>query len=99
DGSPDQYDTASRLSFALWDSIPDRDLLGAAARGELETEEHIARHAERMLKHSQAKAKVADFFVHWLELEEGEDLSKDPEAYPDFSDVILADLRTSLEMF
>lgn len=95
----DEYDTASRLSFALWDSLPDAELLTAAREGKLRTPEQISAQTERMLKDVRAKAKVNDFFRHWLEMEEAEDVSKDPKTFPDFSDVILSDLRTSLEMF
>ena len=95
----DDYHVASRLALGLWDSIPDSALLEAAARGELKTEAQVAAQAERMLKDHRAKAKVRGFFHHWQEMEEAEDLSKDPEAFPDFTDSIVSDLRTSLELF
>jgi hypothetical protein len=98
-GQSDDYDIASRLSFALWDSIPDKDLLAAAGQGKLHTPEQIGAQAERMLKDQRAKAKVREFFDHWLEVEKAEDVSKDPKAFPDFNDIVLSDLRTSLELF
>src|SRR5207248_5223628 len=45
-GAPDAYDVASRLSFGLWDSLLDSDLLKAAAAKELSTREQGAKHAE-----------------------------------------------------
>ncbi len=48
-GTPDSYEVASRLSFGLWDSIPDQPLLDAAAKGELGTRENVVRQAERMV--------------------------------------------------
>lgn len=99
DGQTDDFDIASRLSFALWDSIPDARLLEAAAKGHLKREEQIRAEAERMLRDPRTRAKTQEFFHYWLELEEAEDLSKDPVAYPDFTDKIMADLKTSLELF
>lgn len=93
------YLTATRLALALWDSLPDSELLSAAAKGELKTHDQISKHVSRMLKDDRAKTKVNAFFHHWLEMEEAEDLSKDPAEYPDFTDHIIADLRTSLELF
>src|SRR5262249_34441882 len=48
-GGPETYDVAARLSFGLWDSLPDPDLLSAAAAGKLGSREEVARQAERML--------------------------------------------------
>jgi len=96
---PDDYDIASRLSFVLWDSIPDKELLAAAQDGKLRGPEEIGTQAGRMLKDPRAKAKVREFFHHWLEMERAEDVSKDPNAFPDFNDTLLSDLRTSLELF
>ena len=96
---PDDFDIASRLSFILWDSIPDKELLAAAGDGKLRAPEEIAAQANRMLKDRRAKAKIREFFHHWLEMEEAEDVSKDTTAFPDFNDTLLSDLRTSLELF
>jgi len=93
------YLTASRLALSLWDSLPDRELTAAALKGKLKTPEQISAHVTRMLPDDRTKTKLKGFFHHWLEMEEAEDLSKDPAAYPDFTDHILADLRTSLELF
>lgn len=98
-GEPSDYDVASRLALHLWDSIPDQEILAAAAAGELRAPEQISAQARRMLKDPRAKAKLGEFFQHWLEMEEAEDISKDTRAFPDFNDVILSDLRTSLELF
>src|SRR5262249_8239963 len=47
--SEDNYDVASRLSFGLWDSGPDAELLSAATAGKLATKQQVAKQAERML--------------------------------------------------
>ena len=49
-GRPDSYDVASRLSFGLWDSLPDQALLETAASGQLVTHDQVARQAERMVE-------------------------------------------------
>ena len=96
---PDTYDVASRLSFALWDSIPDQELLRAAKDGNLNTKEQVAKQAERMLTDQRAKAKLREFLFAWLKADQARDLAKDAKKYPDFDAAVIADLRTSLEMF
>ena len=98
-GKPDDYEVASRLAMSLWDSIPDPKLLQAAAEGKLRTREQIAAQSARMLGDPRTKAKLRGFFHHWLELERAESISKDAKAFPNFDDKVLADLRTSLELF
>ncbi len=93
------YAVASRLSFALWDSIPDEELLTSAKEGRLNTPQQVTAQAQRMLIHPRARGKVSEFFRHWLEMERATEMSKDKSAFPDFSDTVLSDLRTSLEMF
>lgn len=95
----DPHAMASRLSFALWDSLPDRALLDAAAQGKLGTREQVAAHAERMLGDPRAKAKIREFYHSWLGVDRLEELSKDEKRYPDFTEAIVSDLRTSLDLF
>jgi hypothetical protein len=99
DTAVDDYDVAGRLSFALWDSIPDDELTKAAAAGELRNQDQIARQAQRMLNDPRAKAKVNEFFHHWLPLDAADDISKDPQAFPGFDETVVSDLRTSLQLF
>ncbi len=98
-GTPDSYDVASRLSFGLWDSIPDQALLEAAAKGELGTRENVARHAERMALDPRARSKLRDFFMQWLKVESVPEITKDPKQFPQFDEAMASDLRTSLELF
>lgn len=94
----DPFDTASRLSFALWDTIPDQTLLKAAASGALATREQIAQQAERMASDVRAWPKQRAFFFQWLKLDQYPDLSKDAKRFPDFSPSAATDLRTSLDL-
>lgn len=97
--SPDGYAVASRLSFALWDSLPDRELLDAAAGGRLASREEVARQAERMIDDPRTRAKLRGFLHHWLDLDRARELSKDEERFPDFDQKVVSDLRTSLDLF
>jgi hypothetical protein len=95
----DAYETASRMALALWDSLPDRELLDAAAAGRLDADEGVAREAERMVRDPRARVKVGEFFAQWLRLERFEELPKDPKRFPGFDEAVVSDLRRSLELF
>ncbi len=96
---PDDYEVASRLSFGLWDSLPDRHLMKLAAQGGLHTGEQVSEPAQRMLADPRAHAKMLYFLQQWLQMNRVEDLSKDTTLFPDFTAEIIADLRTSLNLF
>jgi cytochrome c553 len=93
------FDTAARISFALWDSLPDAELSKAAAANQVASREQIGRQAERMLKDPRARTKIHEFFLGWLKVEMAGDLVKDAKRYPGFDLAAAADLRTSLELF
>lgn len=96
---PDDYDTATRLSYTLWDSMPDAALFEAASKGELRTPQQIRAQAERMVNDARAKSKLLAFLHQWLRVDHLGDLSKDPGKYPDFTPEIASDLHTSLDLF
>jgi hypothetical protein len=98
-GGRDAYEVASRISFGLWDSLPDQPLLDAAASGQLVNREQVTRQAERMVSDLRARAKLRDFFLQWLKVEHVPDLAKDPNKFPEFNATIANDLRTSLDLF
>ncbi|MEM6993409.1 MAG: DUF1592 domain-containing protein [Myxococcota bacterium] len=62
------YEIATRLSYLLWNSMPDDALLEAAAQDELGTSERLLAQAERMLADPKAVAVVTDFHEQWLDL-------------------------------
>jgi hypothetical protein len=95
----DDYAVASRLALTLWDSIPDTQLLDAAAAGTLHTPDQVRAQAQRMIADERTKEKVRGFFHHWLDFERAEATSKDPKTFPDFNTEMLADLRESLLRF
>jgi hypothetical protein len=98
-GPVDDHTVAARLALAMWDSLPDAGLREAAGRGELHTREQVRAQASRMIQDPRTRAKLDAFFHHWLAIEEAEDITKDPNAYPGFNPAVVADLRTSLEKF
>ncbi len=99
DATPDDFVVASRLSFGLWDSVPDRELLKAASQGVLRTREQVSAQARRMLGDARARAKMREFLHHWLQMDHVEDLSKDATLFPGFTPEIVGDLRASLDLF
>jgi cytochrome c553 len=98
-GEADPFDVAARLSFALWDSLPDQELWDAAAKGRLKSREQVIAQAERMLGDLRARGKLRDFLFGWLKVDPPPDLSKDPKQFPGFDRAVASDLRTSLELF
>lgn len=98
-GKPDPYNVASRLSFGLWDSSPDEELLKAAERGELNTREQALKQAERMANDPRAWFKLREFFLQWFKVDQFPELAKEAKVYPDFSAEAQSDLRTSFEIF
>jgi hypothetical protein len=98
-GTTDAFDTAARLSFGLWDSIPDQPLWEAAAKNQLATPEQVRKHAERMVQDHRTRAKLRDFLFSWLRIDLGPEITKDSKEFSAFSPDVAADLRTSLELF
>lgn len=84
----DGWEIATRLSYLLWGSTPDEELLDAAADGELDDAEGIEAHARRLLADERARATVRDFHDQWLQLDRYEDVNKDPEAFPGWDPAI-----------
>jgi hypothetical protein len=95
----DGYDAASRLSFVLWDSLPDAELLQAAASGQLSTHQQLLHQAERMVSDRRTRSKLHDFLMQWLKVDPVPDLAKDSVQFPGFDRFAASDLRTSLELF
>jgi mono/diheme cytochrome c family protein len=99
EGEVDSYAVASRLSFALWDSLPDQELLDAAAAGRLASRDDVVRQAERMVLDIRARAKLGRFFLRWLHVEDASHVAKDGKLFPGFGEELVSDLRTSLDLF
>ncbi|MBY0507065.1 MAG: DUF1592 domain-containing protein [Bryobacteraceae bacterium] len=79
------FATASRLSYALWDTMPDTALFAAAERGELNTVAGVKLQVKRMLDHPRAKQSLNDFVSQWLRFDRISTASKDRRRYPLFT--------------
>jgi hypothetical protein len=75
------YEVASRLSYFLWSSMPDDELLSAAARGKLLDEATLGEQTKRMLADPKAWAFVEAFAGQWLQTRSLENVTPDVEAY------------------
>jgi hypothetical protein len=78
------FEIASRLSYMMWNSMPDDELLAAAAAGELDTPEGIEQHARRLLADGRAADPVADFHAQWLHTDRYPNIQKDPMVFPNY---------------
>jgi mono/diheme cytochrome c family protein len=94
----DGWQRASRMSFVLWDSLPDAELRSAAAAGQLATREQVAGQVQRMITDPRFDAKIHEFFIQWMKLDQARELAKDVSLFPDFNRLVASDLRTSLEL-
>src|SRR5215471_8265800 len=77
---------ASRLSFFLWSSIPDDELLTAAEQGKLKDPAVLQQQVRRMLKDPRSQSLVTNFSGQWLYLRELKNRNPDLIMYPDFDD-------------
>ena len=93
------YELASRLSFFLWSSIPDDELLRVAATGTLSKPEILNAQVRRMLADEKSSALVANFAGQWLQLRNLRGIVPNPETFPDFDDNLRQAFRTEAEMF
>jgi hypothetical protein len=79
------YETASRLSYALLNTMPDAELMRAAAAGELGSREAVEKQARRLLAMPQAKATVDEFVAEWLRFDQLLDAVKERAQFPMYS--------------
>ena len=77
---------ASRLSFFLWSSIPDDELIDLAARGELSHPATLERQVRRLLSDARSAALIDNFASQWLSLRSVRGLAPDPNLFPEFDE-------------
>ena len=90
-------DLASRLSFFLWSSIPDDELLEAAEKGDLHKSDVLARQTRRMLADPRSRSLVTNFAAQWLHLRNLDAVTPDPRLFPDFDDNLRQAMRHETE--
>ena len=100
----DGWSRATRLSYFLWNTTPDAELLSAASRGELDSEAGLAAQVDRMVRSPRFKDGVRAFFADFLHLDELSEVTKDSQIYPGFTSGVTAaareqTLRTVVDLF
>jgi mono/diheme cytochrome c family protein len=93
-----EWELASRLSYFLWSSMPDEQLLKAAEEGKLREVSQLLEQARRMLKDRRAKALSENFAAQWLNLRSLDEVSPDPRQFPSFSVPLRNDMRRETEL-
>jgi hypothetical protein len=90
---------ASRLSFFLWSSIPDDELISLAEKGRLKDPAVLDQQVKRMLADNKSAALVQNFAGQWLSLRKLKMLSPDPELFPDYDDNLREAFEKESELF
>jgi mono/diheme cytochrome c family protein len=90
---------ASRLSFFLWSSIPDDELLDAGARGDLKQPAVLERQVRRMLADARSRALVTNFAAQWLWVRNIRLHQPDPIVFPEFDENLRQALEREIQLF
>jgi hypothetical protein len=102
DGAPTAltgHELAARLSYFLWDSMPDDALFAAAETGELYDDDGLEAQVERMLEDPRTAEAIASFHLQWLGVDEIEGLEKDGGVYPAFDATLAASMKAETAAF
>ncbi len=90
---------ASRLSFFLWSSVPDDELIDVAAHGKLHERATLEQQVRRMLADPRSQALSTNFAAQWLYLRNLSGASRDLKAFPNFDDNLREGFRDETELF
>ena len=93
------FDLASRLSYFLWASVPDKELLETAARGTLHTPLVFEKQVRRMLADPKSEALATRFASQWFRLQDLEQIKPDALAYPAYDHLLSEAMRRETELF
>ena len=91
--------TASRLSYSLWDTMPDAELFAAAEHGELATRAGVEKQAQRLLADPRAHESLDEFVSQWLRFDRLVTASKDRRKFPYFTRETVNAMTTEARMF
>ncbi len=83
-GKLDDYALASRLSYLLWRSLPDDELIAAAKAGKLQSDQGLLAQFDRMLTNPKSSRFVSDFVGQWLNLRAVSNTTPDQDLYPEY---------------
>jgi hypothetical protein len=92
-------DLASRLSFFLWATAPDAELVDAATRGDLRTPTALEKQVRRMLADPRAAALATRFAAQWLRLQDLDKIHPDPLQYPQYDHTLGEAMKRETELF
>ncbi|WP_437590918.1 DUF1592 domain-containing protein [Sorangium sp. So ce1000] len=95
---PTPYEMASRLSYLVWQSQPDEELMRAAEADELGTPEQLEAQVRRMLADPKAD-RLLEYFNQWLDIDMLSGMNRDPEVYPDLARNLPGLLREETRAF
>ena len=90
---------ASRLSFFLWGSLPDAELLDAVERGSLKQPAHLEEQVHRMMADDRADAFIGNFVGQWLYLRNLDGIYPDPARFPEFDENLRNAFQRETELF
>ena len=90
---------ASRLSFFIWSSIPDDELLDIAARGRLRTPAVLEQQVRRMLADPKSEALISNFTGQWLSVRSMRTVEPVVNLFPDFDDNLREAMQREVELF
>ncbi|MFO0868063.1 MAG: DUF1592 domain-containing protein [Pirellulales bacterium] len=93
------FELATRLSYFLWNSLPDDELFRAAAQGKLHTDEQLVAQAQRLLRDPRSQALVENFAGQWLQLRNLETFAPDRERFPEYDEALRVAIRRETELF
>jgi Protein of unknown function (DUF1592)/Protein of unknown function (DUF1588)/Protein of unknown function (DUF1587)/Protein of unknown function (DUF1595)/Protein of unknown function (DUF1585) len=90
---------ASRLSFFIWSSIPDDELMDVAVKGKLKNPQVLAQQVRRMLADPRSTTLASNFGAQWLYLRDIDAKSPSPRAFPSFDPSLIRDFHRETELF
>ena len=93
------FELAEKLSFFIWSSLPDDELLKSAEQGELTSSSELGKQVKRMLADPRAESLVSNFAVQWLYLRNLKAVRPNARLFPDFDDNLRQAFRNETELF
>jgi cytochrome c5 len=95
----DEFSLASRLSYFLWSSMPDEELLQSAEQGKLSQSKTLHEQVERMLQDPKAQAFTENFAGQWLGLRNIDATLPDRQLYPEYDDLLRSSMVKEVYLF
>lgn len=93
----DEFQLASRLSYFLWNTMPDQELFELAKRGELSKD--LDAQVRRMLKDPRSRSLVENFAMQWLQLKRLKTYTPDSKLFPSFNEQLRSAMARETELF